>query len=219
MITIITNGQKKKAPTCWREVTVEQAQRIAKEWDCVDKITLFNILTGTEYQRVRESTDIGGTFWDVIQFAYFPSEVKNAKLPRVIKLNGKLIGIPQKVGRLTIGQSIAVRQKMEEVQMRIEKAIKENPGFKKYTFTDGFYFDEIIAFTCAVYLQPLYDLSPFDDERAAQLEKDILRMSITDVYPIGFFLLSQQLSFGKKSIWGLLLKIAQRIHNVNKYRS
>lgn len=219
MISIIHNGKKTKAPVCWQEVTVEQAQAIARDWDCTDKIKLFNILTDTEYETVKQSTEIGGTFWDIIQFAYFPFSVKNSIVPSVFKINGKIISVPKKVGKLSIGQSIAVRERMEQVQERIKKASEGKEHFKKYTFTEGFYFDEMISFAVAVYLQPLYDESKFDDQRALELERDILKMAITDVYALGFFLLSQQLNYGKKSIRHLLLKIVQRMRSVREYRS
>lgn len=198
---------------------MEQAQAISRDWDCVDKVKLFNILTGTEYSSVRQSTEIGGTFWDIISFAYSPKVVKDTPLPKVIKINDKIITIPKRVGKLTIGQSIAVRQKMEEVQARIEKESKINEDNRKYCFTEGFYFDEMISFAVAIYLQPLYDGGEFDDEKAEALEAVILKMAITDVYAIGFFLLTQQLNFGNKSITGWLQKILQRMQSVSNYRS
>jgi hypothetical protein len=217
VITIITNGKRRKAPTCWREVTTDQAQRIARDWDCTDKIKLFNILTGTEYAKVRDSTELGSKFWDVIQFAYFPAEVRNAKMPKVFKLNGKYLSIPKKVGRLSVGQAIAVRQKMEQVQARLESAMKQDPDFKKYCFKDNFFFDELVSFACAVYFQPQYDDAPFDDERAEQLEADILKMPITDVYPVGFFFLNQQLNYGKRSMPVFLQRIARRMPSVRAF--
>jgi hypothetical protein len=194
MITLILNNREKvRCPAGWHEVTVDMAQKIA-QWSG-DKIELFNILTGTNYAKIKADTSLGSQFFDAINFAYFPSPVANSELPKVLRIDaGHIIEIPKKVGSLSVGQSIAVRERLEQVEARINKLIDEKPN--KFFFTPNFIYDEAISFAVAVYLQPLYDNDDFDLERAKNLEQFILQMPITLIYPIGFFLLSQHLKSG-----------------------
>lgn len=200
MITLILNGREKvRCPAGWHEVTVDMAQRIAQlSGDKIDKIELFNILTGTSYAKIKADTSLGSAFFDAINFAYFPSTVSNQKLPNVLKIDaGHIIEIPKKVGSLSVGQAIAVRERLEQVEKRLLETPKTyffNPDKDKIMVS---YYEEAISFTVAVYLQPLYDKAEFDLNRAKNLEQFILKMPITLIYPIGFFLLSQHLKSGK----------------------
>lgn len=204
MITLVTNEKKVKCPAGWHEVTTDIAQQIA-QWTG-DKIELFNILTGTNYAKVKADTSLGSVFFDAINFVYFPSPVANAPLPKVLQIDrGHIIEIPKKIGALTIGQSIAVRERLEQVEARIAKSIETSPN--KFCFTGNFMYDEAISFAVAVYLQPLYDNAEFDLDRAKNLEQFILQMPITDIYPVGFFLLTQQLKSGSGFIRALQLKL------------
>lgn len=205
MITLITNDKAKvKCPAGWHEVTVDAAQKIA-QWTG-DKIEVFNILTGTNYAKVKADTSLGSTFFDAINFVYFPSPVANAPLPKVLQIDrGHIIEIPKKIGGLTIGQSIAVRERLEQVEARITKSIETSPN--KFCFTANFIYDEAISFAVAVYLQPFYDKSDFDLDRAKNLEQFILQMPITEVYPVGFFLLSKQLKRGNGFIQALQVRL------------
>lgn len=219
MVTLIVNSKKVKCPVGWHETTVDLAQQIARDWDAKDKIKLFNILTGTEYAKVKADTNLGSVFWNTIQFVYFPSPVINATMPKAIAFDrGKIVQIPKNVGKQSIGQLIAVRKRMEEVQTRIESEMKDE-SFSKFCFKPGFMFDEMLSYACAVYLQPLWSGNEFDDGEAENLEAIIKRMYITDIYPLGFFLLTQQLNFGRK--WGahLRLKIRLAMHNARKSRN
>lgn len=205
MITLILNGREKvRCPAGWHEVTVDMAQQIA-QWSG-DKIELFNILTGTSYAKIKADTSLGSAFFDAINFVYFPVNVTKEPIPNVLKIDaGHIIEIPKKVGSLSVGQAIAVRERLEQVEKRIE----QNP--KVYFFKSGndkmdgvisqetkvSYYEEAISFAVAVYLQPLYDKAEFDLNRAKNLEQFILKMPITLIYPIGFFLLSQHLKSGK----------------------
>ncbi len=193
MITLILNGREKvRCPAGWHEVTVDMAQQMA-QWSG-DKIELFNILTGTSYAKIKADTSLGSAFFDAINFAYFPSTVANQALPKVLRIDaGHIIEIPKKVGSLTIGQAIAVREGLEQVEARIAKLTETN----KFFFTTRFMYDEAISFAVAVYIQPFYDKAEFDLGRAKDLEQFILKMPITLIYPIGFFLLSQHLKSGK----------------------
>jgi len=211
MISLTLDKKKVKAPTSWHEVTVAMAQKICNEWDASDKIALFNILTATNYAKVKASTDIGSKFFDVIDFVYFRSTVAMAPVPKALKIGCKIILIPNKVGKLSTGQLIYLRQKMEAVQVKLEADVKANPDLTKFAFKNGFIFDSLISTAVATYLQPLYDKADFDEERAQTIEAMILDMNIVDVYPIGFFFLKQQLNGGRTLMDCLLLKIQTRI--------
>jgi len=194
MITLVLNNREKiKCPAGWHEVNVDTAQRVA-QWTG-DKIELFNVLTGTNYAKVKADTSLGSAFFDAINFVYFPSPVANAPMPKVLEIDkGHIIAIPKKIGGLSIGQAIAVRERLEQVAVRINETIEKAP--LKYCFTNDFIYDEAISFAVAVYLQPFYDNADFDLDRAKNLEQFILKMPITEVYPVGFFLLKKHLQRG-----------------------
>ena len=212
MIALTLSKKKAKAPTTWHEVTVAMAQKIC-EWDATDKIALFNILTGTNYAKVKASTEIGSKFFDVIDFVYLRSTVAMAPVPKSLKIGCKIIPMPQNVGKLSIGQLIYLRQKMEAVQVKLDADVKANPDLTKFAFKNGFIFDSLISTAVATYLQPLYDNADFDEGSAQSIEAMILDMNIVDVYPIGFFFLNQQLNGGRKPMGYSLLTILTRIAN------
>lgn len=195
MIRILTRSSNSgkhiiKMPVCWEEVTTQQYQTMIADWDKKDRIKLFSILSGRDYAGVVKSKDhrLESTLVNTTAFVYDqPMDFKKLPLPGFFKIKGRTVKIPKDPGSLSIGQNIHIRQAME------------GKGDLK----------ELISLSVAIYLQPLYDEKDFDYDRALELEKEILLMPIVKTYPVGFFFLRKQNSFGRKlwHAWHLMKKV------------
>lgn len=194
-----TMDQTVELAQSWDETSTELFQRIATEWDCKDIVKLFSIVSGIEYKAIRESTN-GGL--EVKLFAatkYIFDQKTNfgdRPIPKSIEWKGREVKIPRNIGKLSIGQSIALKQRMYEHAERMKDKLQV-PMFSK-----DFLFDGLIAYACSVYLQPLIDQVPFDSDLAADIESEILRQPITFTYPLGFFLLTNVNGSGKSLTGG-----------------
>lgn len=201
MLTLTTRTNKGKetiyAPESWHEVSVDQFQRLVKEWDNEDWVQLFSILTGKEYSGIQTSTDskLETTLYQTVSFALDPNfDWKNLTRPKVLELRPiwakdvplpiDRIEIPHSIGRMSIGQNIQARKSLEDM-----KDLREG-----------------ISIVTAIYLQPLLDKGPFDMLRVTHYEYIISKMPITKIYPIGFFLLRRLMKDGNRftrilSLW------------------
>jgi hypothetical protein len=183
-------------PESWAETSVEQYQKIIGEWDKTDFCQLFGILTGMDRITVSESVDtkLASALYEVIEYVYADIDWDRLPVPETLQLRPIFakdidgvpvtVNIPKGIGPLSIGQAIQSRQSLE--------------GFKDIR--------EGISIVTAIYLQPIIDKGPFDMLRVIPLEQLILKMPITKIYPIGFFLLTRLKTFGKKpaSLWNLI---------------
>ena len=197
LIATTTKGDYKViCPENWEETSVDQFQRIVKDWDGEDWIQLFSILSGVEANDIETSTDhkLETALYQCIQFVFAKSELEDLPIPDEITLRPiwfsdsplvcDVVKIPRKIGRLTIGQAIQARKLLEET-----RDIRE-----------------AISSVTAIYFQPLIDKAPFDMMRAIEIEQVILKMPITKIYPIGFFLLRRLNESGQRrnSVWHLI---------------
>ena len=198
-----TRGKEKVLiPEYWGEVTTRQYQKMHSDWDANDLVKLFSILTGIEYKTLFEKrdTELEYALIEATRFIYDTEPAfKKAKPPPFITIHKRKVRIPKKLGQLSIGQNIIIRQRMD--------------GAKT--------FEELISIACAVYLQPFYDTEAvgvtkkigkhfektveiqdgkFNYEKALALEEKILELPISETYPIGFFLLRPQMSYGRNII-------------------
>jgi hypothetical protein len=186
--TTTKGDHKVSCPESWSETSVDQFQRIVKEWDGQDWIKLFSILSGVEANDIETSTDhkLETALYQCIQFVFAKSELEDLPIPNEITLRPiwysdaplvcDVVKIPRKIGRMTIGQAIQARKLLEET-----RDIRE-----------------AISSVTAIYFQPLIDRTPFDMMRAIEIEQVILKMPITKIYPIGFFLLRRLNKSGRK---------------------
>jgi hypothetical protein len=182
-------------PQSWDEVTVEQFQKLVKDYDGNDWIKLFAILSNQPYSSIHQSTDnkLETTIYQTIEyFLYNKMEFEALPLPKFVMFNSRQIEIPRKLGKLTIGQNIQARQSLSEM-----KDLKEG-----------------ISIMTAIYLQPLIDKKPFDHVRAIEIEQDVLKMSIVSIFPIGFFLLKKIQRSGRKRMIDLSLMKRKVIKSV-----
>lgn len=174
-----------KIPQSWSEVTVDQYQKIVQT---TDLITVFSILCDKDYKTLsnRVNPDLERTLFDCVRFVS-EQPFKAFEVPRVLTIESKELSVPKRIGGLSIGQSIHVRQKLE--------------GCRVY--------EECISLAVACYLQPLYHRTEFDFDKALELERVILKMPITKIYPVGFFLLKPLTNSGSNILRDLYLTLAQ----------
>ena len=188
---LVINAHPVSAPDKWDEVSCETWVRILKEWEPEkpikerSEIKLFSILTGTSYESIFDSKDyyIESLIYSLVSCIY-NDDFTDAPIPETITVGGKTIKIPRNLGKLSIGQNSIVRKLCRQTDLLTGKPIDTNL---------------ILPTVTAIYLQPLYDAKPlngdlvtaqFDYDRAMELEKEILKMPITEIYPIGFFFLN-----------------------------
>lgn len=190
----VDSEQIVELPQSWDEVPTLMFQRIATEWDCKDLISLFSIVSGIDYQAIRESRDgnLERKLFGATQFI-FQSKTDFSKLPmpKAFFWRGREIKVPRNLGKLSIGQSVALKQRMFD-HANIMKDKLQAPMFAK-----DFLFDGLISYACSVYLQPLIDSVAFDSDLATDIEQEILKLPITSTYPLGFFLLTNVSGYGK----------------------
>jgi len=171
-ITSTTGKRRVSIPETWEEVTVDQFQRIHAS----DKgiITIFSILSNMEYDSIYESTDrrLEEALYSTIKFTSTPL---STEVPKMVTFDKVEFKVPDKVGSLSIGQNIHVREKFSTVTS----------------------YEEVISTAFCVYLQPLIHKCKFDYDKAMELHDRVLKMPITEIYAIGFFLLKPLVSGGK----------------------
>jgi hypothetical protein len=199
----LTSGEKVKTPDCWANTTTEVFQRIISQWEPEKEIKdrsrlkLFNLMIGMDIN----PEDDAAAIWQCTKYVYLePMDFTALPVPKTITLGGKLISFPKDLGRLKIGQNIHARQELQNVK---------DPN-------------EAMSIVTAIYLQPIYDKiqyglneSLFDFHRAKELEKLILQLPITEVYPVGFFFLKQLKNYGKGFMPSLNRMIQRKMRNVH----
>lgn len=189
----LATGEKKvvSCPTKLKDLTTEKFQRIALDWSYdgtfQSLVKLFGILTDQRFSTYLESTSIlMATILRLTQFVFFmDGDLLAMEKPKEFRYNGRVIPIPSKLGRLTLGQNLQIKQ-----------ALKGNPR--------GY-----IALALAVYLQPIIDGTPFDEERMAVLQKEFEALPITETYHVGFFYSSQRTPSG--SVLDVFLPLTRKI--------
>jgi hypothetical protein len=198
-----------QAPECWEDMTVEQYQRLIKEWDGQDWIQAFSIITGIEATTISDSTDVrlGPAILSVIEFIFDPTwDWNKLQIPKgeftlqsIWEKDSWLVPpccqMPKSVGKMTIGQTIQARQSIA--------------GVKDYR--------ECLSIVTAIYLQPLFDKrkdvpgsGKFNMLRVIEIERLILKSRITTIYPIGFFLLRRLTHSG--GMWQKFLNLLAKLN-------
>lgn len=195
----LTTGEKIKVPDSWATCSTEVFQRIISQWEPEKPIKersilkLFNCMTGYDINPQEDDLDLEAAIWECTRFVYTePMDFTKLPLPKTFIIGDKVINIPSDIGRMRIGQNIHVRQ---ELQSGIDP-------------------NSIMSLITAIYLQPAFDNSAFDFHRAKEIEKLILQKPITQIYPIGFFLLRLLRNYGRGFLPSLSRMIRRRIQDV-----
>lgn len=172
MVIHTSKGKREvKCPDSWAATSTYHYQNLMREWDGKDLVKLFAILTGENLQTIANTHDfiLEEALLHATNYVYTePQAFKNSPVPEAFIFHKERITIPKKVEGFSIGQSIIIRQRLDEVKT----------------------YDELISYALAVYLQPKIDGGDFDSDRIESIEAEILNMPITETYPLGFFLLN-----------------------------
>jgi hypothetical protein len=179
---IIINDKRKEIPSCFEELKAKEYELLVPEWakETRDPFKEFCIVSGTNFESFVATPENEVTIWNCVKWMYEPINL-STEIPKVLKVNEKALTIPKDVRKLSIGQNIHLKQVVQEAK----------------------YLDENISIACAIYLQPLYDESKFDYDKALELKKLIEEMPAYLIRPIGFFLLSHALPHGRKQMSSL----------------
>lgn len=182
-MTVYINGKKYECPACWEELSTETYQRIIREWDPEEfdvakrnYFKLFCILTNTSFKEVQETPENEINIYQAIQWFVEHDFRFHEELPKALEIAGQRIAIPRKLGHMSIGQMIHIKRTLREGQ-RIEAVVSK---------------------VVATVLQPIIDGKPFDPDRADEIEKEVLKMPITLMAPIGFFSVRRAINYGRK---------------------
>jgi len=192
----------KEVPDRWEKCSTEVFGKIMADWEPDkpieqrDRIKLYQILTGETYEALSQSKDstLSAYLWTCSQFVY-DSEAEWATAPPPETINWhsyKVITIPKKIGALSLGSHIHIRQALKA-------------GTSPHS---------LIALACAVFLQPQIDGTEFNFDRAKELEKEFKAMPITETYPIGFFFFSKLKPYGSGFWWNLRLNLQRKMNGV-----
>lgn len=183
------NGIKYDCPSCYEELTVHHHQRIVSEWEIDKPVTerdwfkLFCILTNTDFKSFHATSTNEVTIWNAIKW-FDPNYVFAQEIPKVLQIGDRVIDLPESLGDLSIGQNVHARQILDQAV--------------HYEDKDGSLLEHSrYSAAVAIYLQPLFDGSKFDFNRAMELEKDILNMPAYLIRPIGFFIVTNVLQYGR----------------------
>ena len=181
------NGQRIKYYDSWDSTTTKQYQGIVgwepeKELIDRDYFKLFKVLYG-DYKSFAKDNE--PKLWELVRWVIdlpFPK----LEAPKLLKIRGKYVSIPEDIKLLSIGQNIHARQEIDKA------IILRNKETGKFIDCDCY------SIVVAIFLQPLVDGGEFDFNKAKELEKEIAEMPITSIRPIGFFLLTDVLKYGTR---------------------
>jgi hypothetical protein len=181
MVTVRLDGKKIACPSCYEQLKTGVYQRAISEWEHEkplierDFFKLFSILTETDFNIV-PSVENEQTIWNAVQWFVTEAFRFSSGLPKVIQIGDKIVDVPPKIGALSIGQNILLRQAIEKCK----------------------YAEESISNAMAICLQPLYNDGPFNPAKVDPLERLISEMPIYLTHPIGFFFLQTAGITGRK---------------------
>lgn len=174
MIKFKIEGKEYSIPTKWEEVTVEQYLKLLT-CDKEDIVMFLSIVTGVDYDtmyRTRQ-TDVDEILLPLISFFHTPIDLSKQKMSGKILLQGKQHDIPKDLGFHSLGQKIEASNVM----------LAE---FKKSGELTGCMVEVV-----AMYLQPIVTGKEYSSESAKELEAELLKCSIIDVYPVAAFFLKK----------------------------
>ncbi len=177
-LTVTTNKGKRGifVPDKMDQVSTDTYQRLVS---VTDRFEAYSVISGIPRGTLERliSPDLEQALANSLTLIKSDQSFKDKPVPKRIVIDDVEIKIP-KIEGLSIGQSIHVREHLETCK----------------------FYEEAISLTVAVYLQPFYDGLPFDLDQALELEQEILKLPITQTYPIGFFLLSLMMNNGNDFI-------------------
>lgn len=195
-LVVIVNEERVKVPICWEEVSTAMYQRLIQSDNT--PLGLFCALINKEFDSIRKtaSDEVEESIYRCTNFILEDKpDFLSADIPEYIIYKHKSYKIPKKLEALTLEQNMHVKNRMHS----------------------DIVMESLIAFTIAIYLQPILDGAEFNYDRALELEKEIEQMPIDQTYSIGFFYLSKLQNFGRGGL--LYYSLRKRISKILSRRS
>lgn len=182
MIPVRIGSISAQLPASWDEVTLGHYIEMAKHSDDLSIIRLLSILSGVNYVvllNVNAET-FDERVIDHMNFIREPIDVHSLPEVESLAINGKTYPLPDP-GKCTIGQKLALQS-----QIRIGQDMNTLHA-------------DLVATAVAIYMQPLIDGTPFDDERIDSIREMVLQLPLKQVYPAGSFFLHGSVKYLKLS--------------------
>jgi len=181
---ITQRGQTTKhtLPSKWEEVTVKQFIDLEGSKGTDNPTKLLSILSGIPLPKIMDTkTNLQIQINEALNFITLnPPEWKMLSLRDVYLFKGQFYNVPKDLELETFGQKILLQNKLNAT---------DNPI-------------TVIAYAIAIYMQKVID-GRFDENKANKLEKEVLQMRITEVYPLAIFFFHQLTKSKKYGVKGL----------------
>lgn len=166
-----------ECPLAYSELKTKTFEKLWTEWkgDVSPKglIQLFALVTDKHYSDFDVSADeaLMDTLYKAVQFI-ITDNIDELPMPGVFVTRMGTVLIPKDLGRLTLAQNLHVHQ-------LLAKGPRAN-----------------LARITAIYLQPIIDGGPFDEDRVEVLAAEISDMPVSRVYPVASFFIKKHGSYG-----------------------
>lgn len=163
------------SPSSWSELNLQQLIELETEWDGVNPLKLFGIVTGVNVDILANSKqkDLEDKLNAICAFAYNEPLWDKLSKPNLIQIGDQVYKVPTDISKKTLGQKLMINQ----------IAIKEG----KELITN-------IPKIIAIYMQEVVD-GKFEDERITDIEKLILNSSAMECFALArFFFLQSKIS-------------------------
>lgn len=157
-------------PNKWQDITLGQFIALPKV--DADIVKILSVLTGVEYATIAKLNefDLDDKVMPFLEFMKEPLTDANIPKHKTIKIKGVDYEIPTNLqGKYTLGQKINLQKRMIQAMNEDKSTINA------------------VAYAVACYYQPIIDSAPADNDRAEELEKEILNCSVTEAYCVADF--------------------------------
>jgi len=162
-------------PESWEEVTVKQFSDLVKFRIELNPARVMSIFTGIEYDWIlnAEPQEIEVKLLSVMSFLGEDIDLLALVRKDYISIGGRELKVPKDIRNETYGQKMFLQELINE------SIRKELPMY------------EIIPSALAIYFQPIFDNSAFNDKRVEELKPMMSHTRISEAYPICAFFLKK----------------------------
>lgn len=188
---IINKIHKAQLPTGWDEISFKKYHEL-EEWRITDGKDLVKALSIL--------TDVPEGIWDKCNYKMFqtivipnilwmskPPKIRKIRLKDEIKIMGKMVKVPKNIDLETLGQKIAVDQKMTDYILKYKDDVIKL-SYWQYSFI------------MAAYISPKINDKEFDLEYTEIVQGHIQNMPFTEVMPYAAFFFKKYEDFIKKNL-------------------
>ena len=176
MTPITINDKPYSIPSSWNEVTVRQwmalryANKLSGIIAVLADLPINDILHSSE-------VDLDDRLWPMLEWYTKAPDWKNLKPKPFLFVRDRALRIPDNLGYSTYEQVENLKTYFNE-----EIQTKKNDDFAS-----------MIVPAVAMWAQPEYDKSAYDEYRAKEMEKELMESSIMEVYPLATFFFRKHL--------------------------